>query len=299
MKLYKTILLKKGNYRKLIFNKMYFENICDYKFSGPDYLIDFELTITQNNDNTVTVSYDNLSDSEESIPFISEGIENFLSFLNSKNIGLSSGIDFKIENTKNHPVDFKPKMFVAFTFQRLKKIFFELSEKRIEKPIIDITNSINDDIAIFEDVPNKYYNLNVYELRNNIELPIIYERSLIFPQIKLKKIFSDLENFFQIELTIIPHYDNQRKDLKRIGHFSVSSSFLKENLETYISVRETLDILIREIYRLKYNLGGANIYIDILKYDSTYSGYAKLDFKYDLYYFIKELLLRGNSISTL
>ena len=190
-------------------------------------------------------------------------------------------------------------MFVAFTFQRLKKIFFDLSEKRIEKPIIDITNSINDDIAIFEDVPNKYYNLNIYELRNNIELPIIYERSLIFPQIKLKKIFSDLESFFQIELTIIPHYDNQRKDLKRIGHFSVSSSFLKENLETYISVRETLDILIKEIYILKYNLCGANIYIDILKYDSTYSGYAKLDFKYDLYYFIKEFLLRGNSISTL
>lgn len=217
MKLYKTITLKKTDYRKLAFINQYFENICDYKFNGPNYLIDFELTISlNNNDDMVNIIYDNLSDSEEAIPYISEGIEKFLSFLSSKNIGLSSGLDFTITNTRNHPVDFKPKMFVAYTFQRLKKIFFEFSEKRIEKPIIDSTNSINDSIAIFEDVPNKYYNLNIYELRNNIELPIIYERSLIFPQIKLKKIFSDLENFFEIELTIIPHYDNQKKELKRI-----------------------------------------------------------------------------------
>lgn len=124
MKLHKTIELNKNNFRILKFEEKYSEKFADYKFSGPDYYVNFELLISPNFDNNVKIFYDDSQDSEEAIPFISEGIEKFFTFLNSKNIRLTNRLNFTVTNTQNHPVGFKPKMFVAFTFKRLKKIIF-------------------------------------------------------------------------------------------------------------------------------------------------------------------------------
>lgn len=295
MILHKKIKLKNQFHRTLNFCESYFETFADYKVSGPDYYINFELSIIQNDDNEVNIFYDDIPDSKDAIPYISEGIEFFLSFLVLRNINLSKGFNFNITNTKNHPVDFKPRMFTAFTFKRLKKIFFEFSEKIIEKPILDFTNSINENTQIIDKIPSEYYNYSIYELKYNIDLPIIYKDELVFPKIKLKKIFSDLENKFQIELFLNPHYQNNRKDLKRMQYVSLSSTFSKESIETYISTKEVFELIIKEIYEKKYNLSGIDIYINILKNDFS-SKYATTDFKYDFYYFIKEFLLRSNII---
>jgi hypothetical protein len=299
MILHKKIKLTNKFHRNLYFYDSYFEKFVDYKFCGPDYYINFELSIIQNSENEINIFYDEISDSKDAIPYISEGIELFLSFLKSMNISLSNGLNFTITNTKNHSVDFKPKMFIAFTFKRLKKIFFEYSEKNIEKPILDLTNSFNENAKIIDKIPLECYDSSNYEMRSTIDLPIIYTSELVFPKNKLRKIFSDSENKFKIELIINPHFQNEREDLKRMHYVSILSSFSKESIETYISVKETFELVVKEIYDKKYNLFGIDIYINILSYDSSYSKYATIGFKYDLYYFIKELLLRSNNISQL
>ncbi|KFC18767.1 hypothetical protein [Chryseobacterium sp. FH1] len=296
MNLYKKIELKNKFHKTLSFDETYFEKVADYKISGSDYYINFDLNITQNQNSEINILYDDGPDSKVSIEFISEGIEKFLAFLQAKNISIANGLDFTISNTKNHPVDFKAKMFIVFTFKRLYHIFFRLATKTIQKPINNYIDSINVDVEVQEEIPKFYYNTNNFPLRNRIDLPINYKQNLFFLKTKLiKKYFFDVEDNAQIEISLISHYQQAKEEFRRIQYITILSGSSNENFMAFLIVRDVLEEIRKEIYSKNYNLSGIDIFINVLN-SNIYEGYLESDFKYDLYFFIKEIILRSNSI---
>lgn len=296
MNLHKKIQLKNKFHRTISFDETYFEKVVDYKFSGPDYYINFDLNITQNQNSEINILYDNCPDSKVSIEFISEGIEKFLAFLQAKNISIANGLDFIITNTKNHPVDFKAKMFIVVTFRRLHYLFFRLATKTIHKPINNYINSINEDVELQKKIPTFYHSSNNFPLRNRIDLPINYKENLFLPETNLiKKTFLDAEDNSQIEISLLPHHQQEREELKKIQYISIFSANSNENFIAFLIVRDVLEEIRKEIYSKNHNLSGMDIFINVLN-SNIYEGYLESDFKYDLYFFIKEIILRSNSI---
>lgn len=291
MRLYKTHKTRNDFQRVITLKEDYSERYCCYKQSGPNFVIDYVISLKANNEENVYIYCDIDEQTLAVIASISQGIDEVIQELNLSEITLK-GIDILIEKGVYRPSDFKTNSYVFYTSKRLKEILFRNCLKYSRKPIKNKVEDQRISSEIIDRTKTNIANLyNDYELLKTIDLPNRNKETLYLPEyVLIQKEFLTYEAKESVTISVIANDFGYR----HLNHISVSTNYDKDCAKAFSLVGEALEQLKSDCYSQGYNLGGMNIYIN--KANIGYVNHKSLDLATQVYWFLKDYLLQCNEV---
>ena len=285
MKHFKTHNNKSLLSKTITITKKYSERFCSYKqtSSGSSYVVDFFITVQQNESDEVVVYFVEDDDTEIAIEFISKGIDTYIDHLRQHDVSLQ-GVDIIIEKAIVHDVDFKSFRYSFETEKLMKRIFFTHGKHILSR-------TFDSNIKVIE-FPNKHiFNLfDDLQVRNNFSLPNTLQKVLKFPdKIFLNKDFVLYDSIISIELAT--DYYSQR----HMNCVYLFADNTPESIQLFLLTTDVIKKVIADVYENQYNL--MSFYVGIRNEKTEPSNLANfVDFQSDLYWFLKNIILTHNQI---
>jgi hypothetical protein len=272
MELLYTYTTKQEFSRKTTLNTNVTEKI--YKRSH-DSIVDYEVSLQTNSTEIINVYFAKHELLDELSKPLLEGVKEFISFLRNRSISCN-GFDIFLKNIVYMPADYKPRNYKTSILYFLKEIFFNQASDIISKPILDykLNDSTNIDEYQFDEKLKLYRTIDV----------ILGIEILSIPEISIKKNFYDEYTLPILSIIIFP---NKKLNI----NIFIDEQEFKYNDPNW--VQRVLEALMKDLAP-KYQLPGLDLYIS-----NESALHLESNLIYDLYWFIKELLLRSNNIQNL
>ncbi len=291
MRLYKTHKTQGDLHRVITINEEYSERYCSYKLAGPESVIDYVIVLRANNEEDVNIYCDIDQQTLAVIISISEGIDEVIRQLKLSDITLR-GIDILIKRGVYHPTDFKARLYSSFTAKRLKEILFRSCLKYSRKPF---KSRIEDHLLSSETLDRTKINVanlyNDYDIVKAVNLPNIHEKTLYLPKdVLVQKEFKIAEREENVIVSIVANDFGYR----HLNRLRLSTPYDKGCVKAFTLLLDGLEQLKKDCYEQGYNLGGMNVYINRSSIDNINEN--SLDFTTQIYWFLKDYLLRCNEI---
>ncbi len=271
--------------KTITFTTKYSERFCSYKqaSSGSSYVVDFFITVQQNESDEVIVYFVEDNDTKIAIEFISEGIDTYIDYLRQHDVSLR-GVVIIIEKAIVHDVDFKPFRYSTETMKLMRRIFFTHGKHILSK-------TFNSNIKVIEFPKKHIFNLfDELQVRNNFSLPNTLQKVLKFPD----KFFLNKEFFFHdsiISIELATDYYSHRH-MNEVYLFADNNP---ESIQLFLLAADVIKKVIADVYENQYNLMSFHVGIKNKKIESpNLSNYQ--DFQYDLFWFFKNIILTHNQI---
>ncbi|MDR6563263.1 MULTISPECIES: hypothetical protein [unclassified Arcicella] len=263
----------------------YSERFCSYRqtSSGGSYVVDFCITVQQNESDEVIVYFVEDDDTKIAIEFISEGIDKYIDDLRQHDVSLQ-GVDIIIEKAIVDDVDFKSFRYSIATIVLMRRIFFTHGKYILSK-------TFDSNIKVVE-FPEKHIFSQFEDLkvRKSFLLPNTLQKVLKFPDnFFLNKELVLYDSIISIELAT--DYYSQR----RINEVYLYADNNPESIQLFLLATDVIKKLIADVYENQYNL--MSFHVGIRDKKTEFSDLVNyVDFQSDLYWFFKNIILTHNQI---
>lgn len=288
--LYKTFQSQGYSGKTITVKKAYHERYCLYKQTGPNFVIDYEMTLIPTEKDTVSVFFTPDEDTAITIEPICNGIEQYILSQNKQNINVC-GFDILIENSILIMSDYRPSRTTFYTEKRFLNLLSRFGVKRYDSSVIGY--GVPD--ATCEEFD--YTNENLYTIRSrshfvkDFDLNHVHPSKLTFPERFYVKTFASEE--YTIKLIFYGQHWSER----HVNRASVMSDRDDACINTMFMVNASVDYFIRDIYDQGYNL--SNFMIRIVESDTEHTEDKFIAFQEELIWFLKGLLLANNNIDSI